>query len=194
MMKFGIVADGSAEAQALEHLVAKMRGDRISFLRPIYADMQPYAPLPQIVKASEARLNLLIQRGANQCIVLLDREANDDCPGDFSLRLQAEYRQRGFGNVSVVIKNRAFENWLIADPQSLSRGAHRRIQINDRIVRRIEGSGADSLNAVAVLEGCINGGYHKRSDAIELCKLIDLAVAARNSRSFRKFLKSMRVE
>lgn len=30
-MKFGIVADGSAEAQALEHLVAKLRGDRAAF-------------------------------------------------------------------------------------------------------------------------------------------------------------------
>lgn len=153
--------------------------------------MQPYAPMPQIVKASEARLNLLFQRGANQCIVLLDREENNDCPGQFSLRLQNEYLQRGFENVSVVIKDRAFENWLIADPQSLMRGTHRRIQIHDRILRRIEGAGADNLNAIAVLAGCINGGYHKRSDAIELCKLIDLSAAARNSRSFRKFLKSL---
>lgn len=191
-MKIGIVVDGSAEAQALEHVVAKLRGERISFFRPLYADMQPYAPLPQIVRASEARLNLLTQRGAHKVVVILDRENNSDCPGDFADRLQREYRGKGH-EVSVVLKNRAFENWLIGDPRSLMRGAHRRIEVNDRIIQRIEQTGSDNVNAMAILNGCIRDGYNKRSDAIELCKLLNPDRVAQNSRSFRKFIKTLGV-
>lgn len=190
-MKIGIIADGQAEAQALDFLLAKLRREGIQFLKPVYADMQPYAPAPQIVRASESRIHLLTQRGADRFIVILDRENNDECPGDFSCRIKREFHRRGHENTSVVLKNRAFENWLIGDPRSLQRGAHRRIVISDRVVQRIEVSGADSLNAVAVLDGCIDDGYNKRTDAIDICKLIDPDVIQRHSRSFRKFVKEI---
>lgn len=190
-MKIGIVADGQAEAQALEHLVARVRCEGVSLLKPLYADMQPYAPPPQIVRASEARLQLLSQRGAVRHLILLDRESNEECPGDFALRLEREFHRRGYLEARVVLKNRAFENWLIGDPRSLDRGASRRIQIKERMIERIEKSGADNVNALAILNGCIADGYNKRADAIEICKTIDPVRVAENSRSFRKLIKEL---
>ena len=187
-MKTGIISDGSAEAQALEHLVTRMRCPKFFPLKPVYADMQPYSPIPQIVRAAQSRVALLNRRGAERHLVILDREANDACPGEFANRLKVEFERRGMPNVAVVMKDRAFENWLIADMSSLLRGAHRRIAISDRIVERISASGADNVNALAILNGCVKDGYNKRRDAIEICKIVDPAVLARNSRSFRKFL------
>jgi len=188
-MRIGIIADGQAEAQALEHLVCRMARSGRIVLKPVYADMQPYAPFPQIVRAAESRIGLLSQRGAQRYIILLDREQNEDCPGKYAARIQSEFNRMGHGNVDVVLKNRAFENWLVADLRSIARAQPKRIKLTDRIVQRIEQSGADNVNALAVLNGCISDGYSKRSDAIAICKTIDPATAQRFSRSFRRFAK-----
>lgn len=191
MMKIGIIADGQAEAQALQHLMDKLARKNLQFLRPVYADMQPYAPLAQIVRASESRISLLGQRGADRYIVLLDRESNEECPGEFAARLQGAFSKGGHERVKVVLKNRAFENWLIGDPRAFCRGAHRRIEIADRVIQRIESAGSDGVNALAVLNGCVAAGYNKRSDAIEICKMINPEIVGKNSRSFRKLLKEI---
>lgn len=188
-MRVGIIADGQAEAQALAFLVSRMvRSGRV-VLKPVYADMQPYAPFPQIVRAAESRIGLLSQRGADRYVVLLDREQNQDCPGAYAARVKAEFKRMGHLNVEVVLKNRAFENWLVADLRSVAKAQPRRVKLRDRIVQRIEQSGADSVNAIAVLNGCISEGYSKRSDAIAICKSIDPSTAEKFSRSFRRFAK-----
>jgi hypothetical protein len=187
-MKTGIISDGSAEAQALKYLVAKMKCGNFTPLKPVYADMQPCAPIPQIVRAAQSRIALLNQRGAERNLVVLDREGSAACPGEFASRLRDEFVRKGMPNVSVVMKDRAFENWLIADMPSLVRGSHRRINVSDRIIQRISLSGADNVNALAILNGCVKDGYNKRRDAIEICRTVDPEVLARNSRSFRKFL------
>lgn len=192
-MKVGIIADGQAEAAALGFLVERMRMANCVPLKPLYADMQPYAPAAQVVKASESRIKILAQRGVDRFVVLLDRESNVACPGDFSASLESAYRRAGFGNVVVVIKNRAFENWLVGDPEAIrSIGGRNRVEVSDRMLERIRTSGADGVNAIAILNGCIKSGYCKRSDAIEICKRLDPEIAQRNSRSFRKFVKELR--
>lgn len=189
-MRVGIIADGQAESQALGFLVERMRSSGCLPLKPLYADMQPYAPPAQIVRASESRIKVLAQKSAERFIVLLDREQNEACPGVFAQTLQAAYQGHGYLNVSVVIKNRCFENWLIGDPAALRGiGGRNRVDVSDRILERIRASGADGVNGLAVLNGCIKDGYCKRSDAIEICKRIDPQVVAANSRSFRKFVK-----
>lgn len=191
-MRVGIIADGQAESQALGFLVERMRTQGCLPLKPLYADMQPYAPPAQIVRASESRIKVLAQRDAERFLVLLDREQNESCPGEFAHRLQATFQKSGYLNVSVVIKNRAFENWLVGDPAALRGiGGKNRVDVSDRIVERIRSSGADGVNGLAVLNGCIKDGYCKRSDAIEICKRIDPATVADNSRSFRKFMKEL---
>ena len=191
-MKIGIIADGQAEAQALGFLVERVKCGSASLIKPLYADMQPYAPLPQVVQAALGRLDFLTRRGADKCIILLDRENNQDCPGDYSTKLEMEFKKVGFQNVTVVMKDRTFENWLIADPRTLAKGGGKKISISDRIVERIEKVGADRINAIGVLDGVFKDGYHKRIDAIELCKKIDPDMVGRNSRSFRKLIKEMR--
>lgn len=185
-MTIGIVCDGTAEALALQRLVQRFRGsDRI--LQPVYADMQPLAPPAQIVRAAEPKIKLLQQRGARRFIILLDRESQARCPGALSLTVRAAFVQSGW-QVDVVYKDRVLENWLIADPSGIQ-AAIPKITFSERIVRRIEHSGADSLSAHTLLNDCVRGGYSKRRDAISICAALDPLVAKRNSRSFRKFTK-----
>ena len=186
-MSLGIVCDGTAEALALQELVGRLRSRGQPILRPIYADMQPLAPLAQIVGAAKPKLSLLSQRGANRFVVVLDRENQRGCPGELAANLRSYFARENF-DVSVVLKDRAFENWLISDPGSLQRKV-KKVNFSDRIVQRIERSGADSLSAITLLNECVGGGYSKRRDAIAFCGLIDPQVASRNSRSFRKFIK-----
>lgn len=188
-MKTGIISDGSAEAVALEHLVVKMKCGGFTPLRPVYADMQPYAPPAQIVKAAESRIKMLSQRGAQRHIVLLDREENKECPGEFSTKLSLEFTNKGYSNVSVVLKDRAFENWLVADLEAVAKSYGKRGSFADRIIDRVRHSGADRVNAIAILNGGIAEGYSKRSDAITICKAVSPEVVAKYSRSFRKFMK-----
>lgn len=187
-MKTGIISDGSAEAVALEHLLAKMKGNTFIPLKPVYADMQPYAPLSQIVKAAESRITILNSRGAERNIVILDREDNRECPGEFSAKLSLEFQKKGYPNVKVVLKDRAFENWLVADLEAVARVYGRRGNFG-RVIDRVKASGADRVNAIAILRNGMENGYDKRADAIAICKAVSPDVVARYSRSFRKFMK-----
>ena len=185
-MSLGIVCDGTAEAVALHGLVQRFNGSQ-RILRPVYADMQPFAPAAQIVRAAIPKIELLQDRGARSFVVLLDRENQAQCPGVLSEALMTEFRKVGF-EVTVVYKDRAFENWLISDPESIQ--AHfPKVAIGKRITDRIISSGADSVSAYTLLNDCVRGGYSKRRDAIKFCQVLNPAVAKRNSRSFRKFAK-----
>lgn len=188
-MRTGIISDGSAESIALEHLVNRMKAACFVPLRPLYADMQPYAPPSQIFKAAESRLRILNQRGAERHVIVLDREDNDSCPGELAKSIRAEFAKQGHANVSVVLKDKAFENWLIGDLPAVARAYGKRAKFGDRILGRVESSGADRLNAFTILKDGIEGGYSKRADAIQICKAIDPVEVSRRSRSFKKFMK-----
>lgn len=185
-MTLGVVCDGTAEALALQRLVQRLQG-QVRILQPVYADMQSLAPAAQIVRAAEPKIRLLRQRGATQFLVLLDREDQARCPGDLSVAVATAFSHAGW-TVDVIYKDRALENWLIADPVGIQR-AIPKIEFSERIVRRIENSGADSISAHTLLNDSVRGGYSKRRDAINICAVLDPAVAKRNSRSFRKFTK-----
>jgi hypothetical protein len=99
------------------------------------------------------------------------------------------FAKHGYPNAAVVIKQRAFENWLIGDLASLRAKHPKKYQVRDSLIERILSSGADSMNGETVLNGCIADGYAKRKDAVEICKCISPEVVAASSRSFRRFLR-----
>lgn len=188
-MKIGIIADGQAEIVALRELFARITVDGVTLCNPLYADMQPLSSPAQVFKAAEGKLAICSQRGCNRTIVLLDHEDRTDCPGIRATEITSIFSKNGHSSVSVVIKQRAFENWLIGDLDSV-RKCGKRFNIRDGLIERVKKSGADSLSAIALLDGCVTDGYSKRRDAIQICKAICPLEVARNSRSFRKLLRA----
>jgi hypothetical protein len=90
----------------------------------------------------------------------------------------------------VVLKVTKLENWLIADPQALRelKGLFENIE---RIEKQVAGR-ADVVDALSLLKTCSRKrAYDKKTGAIEICKKLDPERARKNSRSFRKLLKTL---
>jgi hypothetical protein len=191
MMNIGIITDGQAEAIALQKIVKGLRTNADNIISPVYADLQPKAAPGQIARAASSRIGLLIGRGADRIIVIVDREDDPTCPAMLALNLETAFNEQGF-SVCVAIKNRCFENWLIADPQAF-RSMRARFSVSRSFVRSVSPNRADAnsnpcrlINRIVRGQG---GEYHKRKDACNLASKLNVEEAARNSRSFRRFLR-----
>lgn len=186
-MRIGIVVDGDAESQALRELCHRIEETPHDLLSPLYADMQPTARPHQIALAAQARLRMLDRQGAEYFVLLLDREDVPRCPPGFARAIEDRF---DFDNISAVIKNRCFENWLIADPGAF-RSQTARYDVTQGFVNRVSPNSADSVrNPVREINRIAQGNtFHKRRDARELCRRLEIAAAAQNSRSFRRFLR-----
>ena len=189
-MQIGVIADGQAEVAALGRLLTRITCGGSRILRPLYADMQPGAPVAQICRAAETRFPILRRQGADHLIVLLDKERRPDCPGEWANRIKTEFSNRGEPNIDVVIKNSTFENWLIGNLESVKESFPKRFRIKENVLQRIERSGADSVSAQTLLNTCVMGSeYCKRKDAIDICTVSDPDIIARRSRSFRRLMR-----
>lgn len=188
-MIVGVVCDGSAESQALEVVVKKINGYGTKFLKPLYADMQPKATEAQIAKKAEKAIGILRAKKADLIIVLLDFEDREGCPGEFSEMLANAFIKLGMNDVSVVIKMRTFENWLVADPEGI--GALNNYKPTKAFVGAVAPNKADHVDGEKLINSIIVGRreYHKRIDAINIAKRLDVSRASKNSRSFRRFLR-----
>ena len=187
-MTVGIIVDGDAESQALRKITSKLIAAK-PCIGPFYANMQPLAPPPTIARAAMKTIQVAKARGATELVILIDRENNDDCPTTIAENLVRAFDRLGH-EVQVVVKNRSFENWLIADPGALAI-QRQRFSVSRAVRRKISPNKADNIDdAFAILNRCaIRTAYHKRRDAITICEKLDLALAASNSRSIRRFLR-----
>ena len=78
MSIIGILVDGQAEYQSLPLLIPRINlSGRV--LKPLYCDMQPYAPLAQIANSVLRRIPILVAKSAETVVVLLDKERRIDC-------------------------------------------------------------------------------------------------------------------
>lgn len=188
-MKVGVVADGSAEVAALRELLSRITADGLEIITPLYADMQPLSTPAQIVKAAEGRLPICRGRGCRKIVVLLDHETRNSCPGVWAQTVSRAFHDAGHTDVRVVIKQRQFENWLVADLPTVKRLHGRKYRITDAHVEAVRNRGADKVDAMDILERCTDGEYCKRRDAATFCRAISPDAVAANSRSFRRFLR-----
>ena len=120
-MKIGIVVDGDAESQALKGLTQRLEIKGAQLLNPVYANMQPKSAPGQIAQSAKSRIDILLTRGADLIVVLIDREDRKECPPEFASQLKRAFAKLGYDDIRVVIKNRTFENWLIADVKALKK-------------------------------------------------------------------------
>lgn len=188
-MKIGIVVDGDAESQALKLLTRRITISRCQIIDPIFARMQPKSTPDQIVRMARGKVDILLAKGVDQILVLIDREDNKECPGIFADRIKNAFARAGYGGVSVVVKDRCFENWLVADVDALEQ-LRRRFQVTTAFKNSIVPNKADNINAFEQLNRITRGpSYHKRRDAAAITEKQDPVRVALNSRSFRRFLK-----
>lgn len=192
MSVFGILVDGQSEFEGLPFLMTRLRAaGRI--LKPLRCDMQPYAPLPQIAYAVQRRIPILLAKGAETVVVLLDKEDRSECTGSLATNLEHEIRTRLANTpgvlVHVVLKVRKFENWLIADPEPYRRHAGL-FQHPERIENAVVPNKADNVDALSLITACTKSGqFNKVTVAKQICTGQDPEVAARNSRSYRRLLR-----
>jgi len=185
----GIIVDGRAEADALQALLRKAVGPR-RCLRPRYADMQPTASPEQIAKRATDRVRMLRRHGADRIILLIDREDREDCCPALAAEIERALAGVGAQDVHVVVKDRAFENWLVADPEALAALAGR-FRITKAFRSAVAPDKADAVHSAAALlsRACLGKPYNKRRDPARIVEAMDVVAAARNSRSLRRFLR-----
>lgn len=189
MKKIGVIVDGAAESQALKLITQKIYIPDAQILNPLYADIQPRSAPGQIARSVKSKLDILIARQVDQVVVLIDREDRSECPTRLAQDIEGAFRKLGHKNVSVIIKNRKFENWLIADVEVFRNKA--RYKVTNKFIKAVVPNKADSVdNAEALLNQiCIGTEYHKRRDAAQITDLQDVSSIGNHSRSFRRFLR-----
>lgn len=187
-MRIGLVVDGQSEVAALPNLYPRLEAETgHQFLRPVLAPIQPLAPPAAIARACGTRVSQLARRGADRVLVLVDREGRPECPGVLALEIQGRLPQAV--TTTVVIKNRTFENWLIADVQALLQQPGR-FDVSAGMRSRIEPNHADSADALRLLQrAAIRTAYNKVQDSQRTLARAAPCEMASNSRSFRRFLR-----
>ena len=188
-MRVGFIVDGEAEFRSLQHIYPRM-GVTDVLLAPLKSDIQPLAPLPRIAASIRVPLRVMRSRGADLVIVLIDRENRDDCPGTFAATLRTLLS--GYcpaPKVEVVIKDRRFENWLVADPDVFQHLRGRfRFEAGHR--SQVEPNKADSIDAFQLLKRIVkHHDYSKVKDAVQIFTYAEPERMARNSRSFRRLMR-----
>jgi hypothetical protein len=159
-------------------------------LAPVHARLQPKSAPGRIAEGVLKKLDLLRKRGADVVLLLIDREDRPDCAPEFAQAIEAAFVARS-RQVRVVVKDRKFENWLIADPKALG-SLKGRFKPTKAFGNRVKPNKADNVaDAKALLDQiCVKGKgfYHKTQDPPRILEKMDITEAGKNSRSFRRFL------
>jgi len=188
-VKIGVVVDGVSEFASLPSLYAELRkatGNQI--LRPVRANIQPTAPSGVIVRQCSKRIRECYERGAEAVVVLIDREDRNECPGEIASAIEARLGQARL-NAHVVIKDRTYENWLLADIDAL-KCLSGRFVLSKATVQAVQPNKADHVDALKLLKRSVrSGSYHKVDDSKRICEKADASRLAQHSRSFRRFLR-----
>jgi hypothetical protein len=195
-MKIGVLVEGQAEFRSLPFLLPRL-GSPHQVLSPLLCTIHPFANPAQMALAASKRFPILLDRGAECIVVLFDKETRQDCTVEFVRAVEREARIRlqkysSIVNLQVVLKVTMFENWLISDPKAVGDVAGL-FENTDRIEKQVKGR-ADAADALGLLKACSRQRiYDKVEGAVAICKRLDPTRAAENSRSFRKFLKTLEV-
>lgn len=189
-MKIGVLVDGTAESQAQKVLCRKITIPGVTISDPIYVDMQPKATPAQISKKIEGKIQLYLGK-VDRIIILIDLEDKAQCPTAFSKQIERELHGKYQSETLVVVKKYTFENWLIADPGAF-RKIPRRFQPTKSFENSIVPNKADNItNAQRHINTIMGRGtqYQKGRDPLQLAEKADIMEMAKNSRSFRRFLR-----
>jgi hypothetical protein len=189
-VRVGIVVEGHSEYKALPELSHQVQtAIPVSAFKTLRATYDPLAPPKRIVKGCRSRIDQLALRRYDVAVVLVDRETQSAPCQEIAQGLQKEFERGGFGiPIRVVVKDRSFENWLIADLEAL-RQMPSRFRVTQGLVTKVEPNRADRADALRLLKQAAQGGaYGKVEDSKRILEKAHIDRMARHSRSFRCFL------
>jgi hypothetical protein len=194
-MKIGIVVDGVSEYRSLSALYPQL--DALSgnqLIGPLRAPIAPLAPPGVIARQCVPRITQLLGRGAGKVVVMFDRETRTDCAGSIATSVETRLRNEGI-EAKVVLKNRMFENWLVADINAIA-SLKGRFKVSAATKGKIVPNKADNTDALDLLKRAAKKGapYDKVADSKRILEKADAATIADNSRSFRKLLRYLDCE
>jgi hypothetical protein len=113
----------------------------------------------------------------------------DDCCGQIAAELRRLLGQRCRDDVTVVVKNRTFENWLIADLDAFDE-LRARFRLSNATRNAVAPDKADHAAALSLLKASVrSGSYDKVADSRRILGRAEARRIARNSRSFRRLLR-----
>nr|WP_166678496.1 DUF4276 family protein [Kribbella voronezhensis] len=190
--RLAVITEGDSEYGSLAYLYPQLRARTGNiFLSPLRLSVTPDAH-PRII-IRECRKLLMIAKNvkrADLALVLLDREQKDDCPGAIATALQIVLQNSGaILDTHFILKDRAFENWLIADLDAL-KAQPARFDVTQAHRRKVEPNRADKVDGYKLMNDMMAGGftYQKVKDSDRICRKMSVARAALHSRSLRHFL------
>ncbi|MER8263028.1 DUF4276 family protein [Streptomyces griseus] len=190
MRKVGVVTEGESEVRGLPKLYPQIEARLgIQILNPVRASIDPYSPVPVLVRGARTGVQMAFARGAELVVFLIDREMSQTLASERAAEIERKMKDDIDGRIRVVIKDRSFENWLIASPESF-RAQRARYARPEKIEKAVV---PDKADRVADPCGLINsamtkGQYDKTGDAPKLLAAAKIETLAANSRSFRRFL------
>jgi hypothetical protein len=189
-VRIALVTEGVSEFRALRLLYVQFhRRTPHTLLPPLKINVPPDAPPSIVARELKSRLIIAAERGANRALVLLDRERQQACPGAIAVDIErAVERTCRALPVQVALKDRTFENWLVADPSALE-ALPARFKMSKAAKSAIVPNKADRCDALALLKSSVvRNQYDKVLDSARICSRMDVEKAAMNSRSFRHLL------
>jgi hypothetical protein len=190
-MKIGIIVDGDSEYGALPALLRRVATESgHTYPKVTKAHVHPMAPLPVIARECKSVLGVFEGRGFDRILVILDREDRGECPGALARDLCALMSGPTHCTVGVVIKDRCFENWLVADQGAMA-SQPGRFAVTQATRRRVEPNKADSVDATLLIRTLVKGRYEKVTDSKRILIRAEPGAMARHSRSFRRFMREL---
>lgn len=189
-MKIGVVVEGQSEYTALPELRVQLCAETsASSLKVLHACYDPHARPGRVVRGCRSAVKQLAGRKYDLAVILIDREGQAKAANEIAHDLEAAFSSADFGiPVAVVVKDRCFENWLVADLGAL-RELKARFEVTTGMVDAVEPNRADRANALNLLKSATKGdAYGKVNDARRILEKARLLHMARHSRSFRCFL------
>lgn len=187
-MRIGIVVEGKSEYVALPRLHEALSAQYpVTLLGPVLAPVHPTSDPGRIAQGCRNALLVLERRRVDRIVAILDREDCPCCVGSRSAEIAAALQARTAVPVEVVLKDRSFENWLLADLDAVR--SQQAFAVSRGAARQVEPNKADHVDAYAWLQAASGGTYEKVTHAHKILKSASPQGIARNSRSFRRFLR-----
>ena len=152
--------------------------------------MQPMAAVQQIGHRVIKKMPIVMAKNPDLVVVIIDLEHREDCPPHFASAIEEEIVSRlhhPVVKISVVVKVRCFENWLLAGVQSMN--SLKGFKVSNKLMNRIIPDKADNVDAIRLLKAVSAGGYDKISDGKRITTCVRCQEIATNSRSFRRCLR-----
>ncbi|HEJ2131997.1 TPA: DUF4276 family protein [Pseudomonas aeruginosa] len=187
-MKLAPIVEGHGEVSALPILIRRIQQWKFP---EFYLDIPPPIRVRRdrfLNKEEDFERHILLasKKSGSDGWILILLDADDDCPislGEEILRRAEKYIKNK--RISVVIANREYEAWFIASAEALN--GHRGF----RYIKNKEIDAEKPRNAKGWMGEYMPAGYSETVDQPSFSALMDLELAHKGSRSFRKLCKEI---